>query len=114
MGEAHDLNHRGVWINGQLEWSEYNPEDGPIADILFKQELGLRLDRGERDALMRCAHEAVRYAIESGRLVRPKTCSSCGREGRIEAHHASYRARDWLHVEWLCQPCHAERPGGKY
>lgn len=58
------------------------------------------------------AHQAVRYAISTGKLVRPKTCSKCGnvptlrRDGRsgFHAHHQDYSKP--LQVEWLCAFCH--------
>ena len=50
------------------------------------------------------AHEAVRRAIKSGRLVRPDTCEECGAGGTIEAAHFNYSER--LRVRWLCLSCH--------
>lgn len=56
---------------------------------------------------MNVAHLAVRRAIRSGRLVRPKTCSSCRHSGVIEGHHyRGYARRNLLDVVWLCRPCH--------
>lgn len=56
----------------------------------------------------RRAHQAVRYALKTGRLVRPATCEKCGNAGfRIDAHHEDYGAP--LEVLWLCQPCHGVR-----
>jgi ribosomal protein S27AE len=61
----------------------------------------------DTDRKMRRAHRAVDYAIETGRLVRPKECSKCGATGRIEAHHHKGYAREhYLDVVWLCEPCH--------
>lgn len=50
------------------------------------------------------AHGKVRQAVKTGRLVRPETCSKCGRPGRIQAHHDDYNKP--LDVVWLCHPCH--------
>lgn len=61
----------------------------------------------------RKARTAVRRAIDSGRLTRPKLCSRCNEEGSvfrdgraaIHAHH--HKGYDHpLDVEWLCQKCH--------
>lgn len=49
------------------------------------------------------AHEAVRLALQSGRLV-PQPCAACGREEQPHAHHFDYSKP--LDVTWLCQPCH--------
>lgn len=59
----------------------------------------------------------LRTAIEKGHIVRPETCSKCGkpskrRDGRsgIQGHHhAGYDHP--LDVEWLCVNCHLEMDG---
>ena len=51
------------------------------------------------------AHSAVRRALESGKLIRPDSCSRCGRGHRvIEAAHHDYAKL--LEVDWLCRSCH--------
>lgn len=62
--------------------------------------------RQERPELHR-AHEAVRRALKSGRLVKPDNCGRCGAGGPIEASHDDYTKR--LEVEWLCIPCHRKK-----
>lgn len=51
------------------------------------------------------AQHKVEKALRSGRLIRPLTCSACGKPGLIEAHHDDYSKP--LDVVWLCTPCHA-------
>ena len=46
----------------------------------------------------------VQCALERGTMIRPKTCSSCGKGGEIRAHHPSYLKP--YDVVWLCIPCH--------
>lgn len=55
-------------------------------------------------AVREVAHNAVAHALRTGRLVRPSTCSRCGRRCKPDAHHADYRKP--LDVEWLCRRCH--------
>lgn len=51
------------------------------------------------------ARGAVRAAVLRGDLVRPESCSSCGRSGcPIEAHHPDYERH--LYIQWLCKKCH--------
>lgn len=58
------------------------------------------------------AYSKVKWAVRSGKLVRPSTCQGCGRapgvgiDGRslLHAHHHDYALP--LEVEWLCVKCH--------
>lgn len=55
------------------------------------------------------ARVAVLAAIKAGKLIRPSTCSRCGDENQIHAHHESYEPDRWLDLVWLCRPCHMAR-----
>jgi len=51
------------------------------------------------------ARSAVRYALKTGKLVRPDQCVRCGiKAKRIEGHHEDYAKK--LDVLWLCNTCH--------
>jgi hypothetical protein len=53
------------------------------------------------------ARSAISHAVAEGKLLRPKSCASCGREGKVEAHHyAGYSRENWLAIRWLCCSCH--------
>jgi|GEM_PF-1428920 len=52
------------------------------------------------------AKSAVNYAIKTGVLTRPDTCSACSKESKVIGHHTSYHPRFHLDVVWLCQSCH--------
>jgi hypothetical protein len=55
----------------------------------------------------RRAHGAVKYALRTGRMVRPSDCEECFREpeaGKLHAHHDDYSRP--LSVKWLCPLCH--------
>jgi len=62
------------------------------------------------------ATNAVNNALAAGNLVKPSSCSRCGRsvedleqQGlRLEAHHHSYAKEDWLNVHFYCNTCHAQ------
>lgn len=57
-----------------------------------------------RNPEKRAAHNAVTYALKSGRLVR-QPCEVCN-DPKSEAHHDDYSKP--LVVRWLCKPHHAE------
>lgn len=50
------------------------------------------------------AYIAVREAVKSGKLVRPPSCSVCGRAAKCHAHHDDYSKP--LDVKWVCHLCH--------
>lgn len=63
--------------------------------------------RDENRAAKR-AHDAVHYALKTGRLVKAKNCSECGEETEnLHAHHHNgYSKEHRLDIVWLCHPCH--------
>lgn len=79
-------------------------------NLRFKEEN--HFYRGGKRADER-AHNLVDKAIQSGRLVNPGVCETCGGTGQfadgrtaIQAHHDDYN--EPLSVRWLCQRCHHE------
>lgn len=58
----------------------------------------------------RAAQLELRRAVNCGEVDRPDTCSDCGSEGQIQAHHHDYSKP--LDVHWLCPLCHAGRHVG--
>lgn len=52
------------------------------------------------------ARSRLNSAVKNGGLSKPKQCSKCGSEMRINGHHSDYNKP--LEVEWLCPLCHAE------
>lgn len=55
------------------------------------------------------AHYILNYAVEIGKIIKPETCSKCGRtDCKIESHHISYAKGRELDVIWLCVPCHVK------
>lgn len=56
---------------------------------------------------MQLAHSKVRYAVSTGKMIKPLRCSRCGAKGDLEGHHDDYSKP--LEVMWLCLVCHAQR-----
>ncbi len=52
------------------------------------------------------AHQAVKYAIRSGRLLRPDTCEFCEEKRPVHGHHSDYDKI--LEIDWVCRDCHTE------
>lgn len=55
------------------------------------------------------ARRKLRYAIESGKIIRPNQCNRCNNTYRIEGHHTDYSKP--LEVLWLCKHCHMDIHG---
>lgn len=56
------------------------------------------------------ARQRTKYAVQTGRLVKPTACESCHKQlpsRKIHAHHVDYDKP--LEVEWLCRDCHSLR-----
>ena len=54
----------------------------------------------------RRAHCILNNAIRDKRIIKPKHCSVCGKEGLLHGHHGDYSKP--LDVEWKCPTCHRE------
>jgi hypothetical protein len=52
----------------------------------------------------RQAQNMLNHAVRTGTIVRPLTCSACGANRKLHAHHADYSKP--LDVVWLCVGCH--------
>jgi hypothetical protein len=50
------------------------------------------------------ARRKVRWAVESGKMIKPKCCETCKKESMLQAHHEDYSKP--LDVVWLCKACH--------
>jgi ribosomal protein S27AE len=67
-----------------------------------------RLRAYRRNVQKHRARAATRYALKTGKLIRPKECSKCGRSKMlVQAHHEDYSKP--LEVTWLCHWCHHYR-----
>lgn len=61
----------------------------------FNSEYGKRVHK---------ARNKIQKALKSGKLIRPKYCSSCRSEVFVEAHHKDYSKP--FEIDWLCKQCH--------
>lgn len=65
-----------------------------------------REKHGEVQAVRARAHDAVRRAVEGGRMART-ACIVCGVTGRVEGHHHNgYGPSAQLDVIFMCSRCH--------
>ena len=60
----------------------------------------------ERYPIKRLAHSIVWSKLLTGKLIKQSSCSKCGSNEKIEAHHDDYTKP--LELRWLCEKCHKE------
>ena len=77
--KAYAESHPEITIQSTIAWKSRNPEKKRI-------------------------HTALNNAVQDGKVKKPKVCSKCGVEKRLDGHHPDYAKP--LEVVWLCRPCH--------
>lgn len=80
-----------------LEWSKDNRE---------------KLNKYQRDWYQknkekRRAHVILNRAVNSGKVMRPKSCSECNKNCKPDGHHEDYSKP--LDVVWICRACHSRK-----
>ena len=59
----------------------------------------------EKNKKHKLAGGKLRYAVKTGRIIKPSQCERCPSTENIQGHHEDY---DYpLDVIWLCRSCHA-------
>ena len=49
-------------------------------------------------------HDIIKYALKTGKIKKPKYCSKCGEDRKLNAHHDNYEFP--FKIRWLCHSCH--------
>lgn len=52
------------------------------------------------------ARRKINYAVKTGKLIKPSTCSHCNIKTNLDGHHPDYSKP--LEVIWLCRGCHGK------
>jgi len=61
----------------------------------------------KKNSLYKRASEKVRYALQTGKLIKPLICEKCGENKPLQGHHEDYMKP--LEVMWLCKTCHCKQ-----
>jgi len=93
----------GCRSKGRIMSGVNNPNwKGGISKEHYRYNREARLKYPEKNR----AGDMFRYAVRTGKLIRPTICSSCKKHfNMIEGHHEDYNKP--LEVKWLCRKCHA-------
>lgn len=52
------------------------------------------------------ARAKVRYAVQTGKIIKPKKCEVCEKVKLLQGHHENYD--EPLNIIWLCSGCHGD------
>jgi hypothetical protein len=78
------------------KWRKMNP-----------QKLLATVDRWQKKNPEKAiAHAALFMAVKVGIVIRPDSCSKCGKKCKPHGHHTDYSKM--LEVVWLCPKCHKD------
>jgi hypothetical protein len=58
----------------------------------------------QRDKVKSNARAKLRYAVKTGKIVKPERCEICDRIKQLQGHHDDYTKP--LDVKFLCRKCH--------
>ena len=99
--------HRAGWNwQGFPKFSNLCAKCIILTRVRVSGEYKKRADRVQQ----RSAADAVRYAVQNGKLVKPNACQFCKKvleKNKLHAHHyAGYK--NPLKVHWVCPTCHKE------
>lgn len=61
----------------------------------------------EQNKEKRNANSKLRYAINTGKIMRPNNCSECNKKCKPDGHHLDYNKP--LDVLWICSACHSRK-----
>ena len=90
--------HREYFRAKNREWLRNNPEYNKSRQRKYLSD--------PNNLQKHYARVAVRNALKRGTLIKPNSCSECGKKGKVEADHHDYSKR--LDVTWLCRDCHVK------
>lgn len=97
------LEHRDQITARRKAWRARNPDK---VKAQSKRDAARNKNAKRHKSDKHRAPQAVCRAVKTGKLTRPKTCSKCGMEGKVEGHHPDHTK--FLEVVWLCRCCHME------
>lgn len=69
--------------------------------LKYKKDYQIRVKNSDEKIK---ARNNLRYAVYSGKIIRPDKCQICFNSGRVQGHHEDYSKQ--LQVIWVCQKCH--------
>ena len=92
-------------LKAQRKRTARNKQNQRLADI----ELAREKDRIKsiKYKKRRLTYGRVKWAVESGKMIKPKKCNDCLKRKRLFGHHPDYNKP--LEVIWVCMDCHMKR-----
>ena len=91
----------------QRSWRDKHPEytSEQYRRRIASDPLFFKKQDAAKDPIKKKARAALRNAVVSGTVIKPKSCSRCGITDKpLHGHHFDYSKP--LEVLWLCKKCH--------
>lgn len=101
--QEHKAAHREERREYMKRWHQEHDKEAREEREAYKRRL-LETNPKRR---AQAAYLAVKAALKTGELTKPKKCSACGSSAPLHGHHEDYDKP--LEVEWLCAKCHRKR-----
>src|SRR3990167_10496865 len=75
-------------------------------DIRLKRNAQERANPRKKDRTTQKerARQKLRYAVWTGKVIKPEYCERCAKKGLLHGHHHDYSKP--FEVQWLCSICH--------
>jgi hypothetical protein len=93
------------WCMDKDNWGRLIEKGGGTPEQQRRNSAKYRSNPANKHKLQ--ARWRVQSKVKSGGLKKSRSCSACGRQAALEAHHTNHKHKE--RITWLCKRCHEKR-----